>query len=267
MLHIFIVSLKQDVEKREAISRILNEFNLDFTFIDAIYGKELPDSYLESIRNKSAGKIVNRGFPATPGEIGCTLSHLKVYQEVIDRGLEWACILEDDAILDGRFKTFINDFESKDLSPLNLYLLGGQTPESKKHIIKSVRNIRDIGSQRFHKTLKSEKIIYRTCCYLINSNLAKKLISLGNDKLILADDWAYLVEKEIIRNIYLAEFVEHPVDLTDSHIQKEREAGASTNKASSRPVNLRRKISNVIRWRLRLLVLKAYKHIERKDKY
>lgn len=264
MLHIFIVSLKQDIEKREAISKILNDFNLDFTFIDAVYGKELPDSYLDSIRNKSAGKLVKRGFPATPGEIGCTLSHIKAYQEVIDRGLEWACILEDDAILDGRFKTFINDFESKDLNPLNLYLLGGQLLGSEKLIVKSHRNIKQIGEQKFFKTIRSEKYIYRTCCYLISTELAKTLILLSKNEFILADDWAYLVEKGLIKSIYLAEFVEHPVDLTDSHIQKEREAGEN-NKASKQPVKFKSRVFNAARWRLRVLALKAFRLIERKD--
>lgn len=266
MLHIFIVSLQQDVEKRAAISKILNEFNLDFTFIDAVYGKELSTDYLHSLRNNSSGKLVDRGFPATPGEIGCTLSHLKAYQEVLNRGLEWACILEDDAILDIRFKKFINDFDSKDLNPLNLYLLGGQTPNSKKYIIKSIKNVRKVGGQNFYKTIGSDHIIYRTCCYLISSNLAKNIISLGNDELILADDWGYLVEKGSIRSIYLSDFVEHPIDLTDSHIQKEREAAVSISETLNRPVKLGRKINNAIRWRLRFLALKAYRFIERKDR-
>ena len=269
MLHIFIVSLKQDIEKRETISKVLNDFNLDFTFIDAVYGKELPDNYLDTIRNKSAGSLVNRSFPATPGEIGCTLSHLKVYQEVINRGLEWACILEDDVILDGRFKKFVENFESEKLNPLNLYLLGGQIPTSKKLIIKSIKNIQLIGYQSFHKTIKSERIIYRTCCYLISSDLARNLILLGSREFILADDWAYLIRKGLIKNIYLSDFVDHPIDLTDSHIQKEREEGLSTTKEKmlSRTTAIRRRVNNSIRWRLRVLVLKAYRYIEREDKF
>lgn len=266
MLHIFIVSLQKDLVRRAAISKILNEFNLNFTFIDAVYGKELSTNYLDSLRNKSSGKIVDRGFPATPGEIGCTLSHLKAYQEVLDRGLEWACILEDDVILDDRFKRFINEFNSKYLDPTNLYLLGGQHPYSKKYIIKSIKNVKKIGSQNFYKTIGSKEVIYGTCCYLISSSLAKDLISLGDDELILADDWAYLVKKGIIRSIYLSDFVQHPIDLTNSHINKEREAGESTKKALNRPAKLRRRINNSIKWRLKLQVLKAYRFIERKDR-
>lgn len=265
MLPIFIVSLQQDVEKRAAISKILNEFNLDFTFIDAVYGKELSTDYLDSLRDNSSGKLVNRGFPASPGEIGCTLSHLKAYQQVVDQGLEWACILEDDAILDGRFKKFINEFNSKDLNPLNLYLLGGQIPGSEKVIVKSVKNIILIGGQKLYRTIKSEQFIYRTCCYLISLDLAKSLIYLSKNEFILADDWKYLIQKGLIKEIYLSDFIEHPVDLSDSHIQKEREAGVE-NKSVNKSVKLRSRIINSIRWRLRVLMLKSYRYIERKDK-
>lgn len=266
MLHIFIVSLQQDVEKRKAISKILNDFSLDFTFIDAVYGKDLPSDYLDSLRKKSSGKLANRGFSATPGEIGCTLSHIKVYEKVVDKGLEWACILEDDAILDNRFKKFINEFDSKDLNSNNLYLLGGQTPNSKKYIIKSARNIANIGAQKFHKTIKSEQIIYRTCCYLISSDLARNLISLGEKELLLADDWAYLIEKGIIKSIYLAEFVEHPLDLTDSNIQREREHAAIDTRMHREALTLKKRVKISLESRLRRIALHIYKYIEQKDK-
>lgn len=265
MLHIFIVSLKQDVEKRATISKVLNSFSLDYTFIDAVYGKELSIEYLDSLRNKSSGVLANRSYPATSGEIGCTLSHLKTYQEVIDRGLEWACILEDDVILDERFEMFIKQFQSNNLDIHNLYLLGGQTPSSKKYIIKSIKNIKNIGSQNFYKTIKSERIIFRTCCYLIRSNLAESLISLAADEFILADDWVHLVEKGLVRSIYLAEFVEHPVDLANSNIQIERDSASSKVKIENLPLSLKQRVILSGKFRLRQLALHLYKYIERKE--
>ncbi len=93
MIHIYIVSLKQDIKKRESISKTLKDFGLEFSFVDAIYGKELSENVLDSIRSKSVGTIVSRGFAAIPGEIGCTLSHIKAYQQLLSDQREWACIL------------------------------------------------------------------------------------------------------------------------------------------------------------------------------
>lgn len=263
MLHIFIVSLQQDVEKREIISKILNDFNLDFTFIDAVYGRELPNEYLDYLRKKSSGILVDRGFPATPGEIGCTLSHLKTYQEVIDRGLEWACILEDDAILDKRFKVFIKNFDGSNLSSQDLYILGGQNGLQENRIIKSTKCTKVIGYKSFQKTIKSEDVIYRTCCYLMSQSMAKNLINSANESFLLADDWSYLVKKKCIQAIYLSNFVDHPLDLTNSSLQKERE-GALLNK-SLKKKSLISRLPASIKWRLRPLTPIIYNLLEKKN--
>lgn len=268
MLHIFIVSLQQDVEKRETISKTLSDFNLDFTFIDAVYGRELPNEYLNYLINKSSGKLIDRGFPATPGEIGCTLSHLIAYQQILDNDLDWACILEDDAILDKRFKIFIEGFQDTGLNPKALYILGGQNGLYERQIIKSIKNTKVVGSQDFSKTIRSEQYILRTCCYLISLQLAKKIINLSETKFILADDWDYLVKNKVINRIYMSNFVDHPLDLSLSYIQKERDVAykdsISSYKNRKSPIFSRIKPS--IEWRLRLLFLNCYKHIEVKDK-
>lgn len=263
MLHIYIVSLKQDVEKREVISKILEGFNLNFIFIDAVYGKELSDDILNSIRVKSAGKLLIRQFPLTPGEIGCTLSHLKVYQNIVDNKLDWACILEDDVILDERFKTFISDFTDTGLDPESLYVLGGQNGLAEGQIIKSIKNIQTIGGQKFTKTIKSDAVIYRTCCYLMSSSLAEKIIKDSQKNFILADDFSHLVKKDIIKKIYLSDFVNHPLDLSGSYLQKERKL-ALANLNKEKP-SFSSRVIRALKWRIRALPLKAYRYVEKKD--
>ena len=267
MLHIFIVSLQQDVEKRETISKTLNDFNLDFTFIDAVYGRELPNEYLDYLRDKSSGKLIDRGFPATPGEIGCTLSHLKAYQEVIDRGLEWACILEDDAILDERFKVFIKNFDSSNLSARDLYLLGGQNGFSDLQVIKSKKNKISIGRQSFSKTIKSEQFIYRTCCYLISASLASSLLELSECKFLLADDWDYLVKVKFIEEIYLSNFIDHPLDLSVSNLEAERKIGREKvhHASGKKKLQFFQRLKTGISCRARLILLNSYRLIEKKD--
>ena len=169
MLPIYIISLKQDTEKRKVISSTLEDFGLEFRFIDAIHGKELSTDIVNSARSNSRGNILKRGFLPTPNEIGCTLSHLKAYKNILDNNLSWACILEDDAILDKKFKTFIEDFQETILDPMTLYLLGGQNGLDELNVVKIRKNHINIAGQKFTKTIKSEKYIYRTCCHLVSS--------------------------------------------------------------------------------------------------
>lgn len=260
MLHIYIVSLKQDVEKREVISNTLKELGLQFSFIDAIYGKELSEDVLNSIRAKSVGTVV----PATSGEIGCTLSHIKVYQKLLKDNKKWACILEDDVILDRRFKVFVDNFNNDTMDPKDLYLMGGQSHPVNKYIIKSNKNTKYIGEQIFHKTIRSQYLVQRTCCYLISSYMANELLLLSKENFIIADDWGYLTKNKYINRIYLSDFVDHPTDISMSSLQKDREEAVL--KQQLKRVSYIRKIKNTIKRHMRFKVLTAYKYIERKDK-
>lgn len=264
MLHIYVISLERDKEKRKAINETLQSFGLDFSFIDAVDGIMLSESQINSIREKSVGAVVSRAIPPTPGEIGCTLSHVKAYQQMLKENQEWACILEDDVILDERFKVFIDTFQSSAVLPEDLYLMGGQACSVSKRIIKSNRNIRCVGGQEFYKTIRSQYLVQGTCCYLVSSNMASRLISLSEKKFILADNWGYLSENKYINRIYLSNFVDHPIDLSTSSLQKEREE--ATLKNPSKKVSRLHKLKNILKQHIRHQVLTLYKYIEKKDK-
>ncbi len=270
MLKVYIVSLKKDTEKRRVISNTLNNYDIKFDFVDAIYGKELSDSTLDLYRVKSTGAIIERGFPATAGEIGCALSHLMVYQDMLDNNIKWACILEDDAILDERFKTFISKFKETNLNSKTLYLLGGQTCFNQKMIVKSFKNPINIGGQKFSKTIKSDHFIHGGCCYLLSSTLAESFIELSQQKFIVADDWRYLAKKNIIDKIYISNFVDHPLDFSTSNIHEERKMASNkvsdnTSKHNRFSLRVRRYIKWrlwLTKWQLRATILKAYRYVE-----
>ncbi|WP_201626033.1 glycosyltransferase family 25 protein [Psychrobacter immobilis] len=264
MLHIYVISLERDTEKRKVIKETLQGFNLNFSFINAIDGTTLPESQINFIRERSVGAVASRGFPATAGEIGCTLSHVKAYHQVLEDNQIWACILEDDVILDERFKVFINTFQSTNMNSKDLYLMGGQCCLWIKYIIKSNRNINYIGGAAFHKTIRSQYLVQRTCCYLISSAMAKKLLRLSQERFIVADDWGYLSENKYINRIYLADFVEHPTDLSASNLQKGREEATLTN--PSKKNGYMNKLQNTLKRHIRYQILTAYKYIERKDR-
>lgn len=220
-MKIYIISLERDVEKRSVISKKLDSLNLDYYFVDAILGKRLSKDYIDKL--ELAGKVIKRNYKPTPGEVGCTLSHIKAINIMIESGDDWCCILEDDAILDGRFKKFINEFYESDHAKSTLYILGGQEglfPE--KFISKSLLNTKLIGEQKFSKIVKSEKYVNRTCCYVISKEFARKYKKFSCSRFFLADDWDLLKNNHIFSDMYLSNFVCHPIDLSQSSIENER---------------------------------------------
>ena len=48
--------------------------------------------------NNLRDKRLNYGMPLNPGQIGCALSHIKIWEEAYEKGYENILIFEDDAI-------------------------------------------------------------------------------------------------------------------------------------------------------------------------
>ena len=104
-MQIFVINLKEDIERRQSITKCLKELHLDFEIFNAIKGKDIdrPNNPLVYdkdeclVKHNFLSKTVMRG-KLSDGELGCALSHLGVYQEIVKRNLPGAIILEDDFI-------------------------------------------------------------------------------------------------------------------------------------------------------------------------
>ena len=76
-------------------------------------GKKLPASVLESVDYDFYPKHYLSPKPLTLGEIGCAISHIKVYEHMVENNIESAIILEDDAIVSQHFKEIVEDTLNK----------------------------------------------------------------------------------------------------------------------------------------------------------
>ncbi|HBM2949262.1 TPA: glycosyltransferase family 25 protein [Klebsiella oxytoca] len=223
MIPVFVISMKNDFDRRKAISDKLKRYNIQFEFIDAVVGKDLPLSRIDSI--DLSGAVARKSRNVSLGEIGCTLSHIKAYEKIIDGNIPYCLILEDDAIFDHRLYNFVKLFsDSVYLKNENdLLVLGGQNGIDKnKFISRSIWSKLHIGEQTFYKTIKSEMYIFRTCCYVVTLDIARNLYAFSQKEFFIADEWAYFKHNGLINSIYLSDFVDHPLDLSNSHIEMER---------------------------------------------
>ena len=93
-MKIFIINLESARDKRQQMEQQLSRAGIDdYELIDAIYGKGLSaDDISKSVYDYPACAL-------TLGEIGCALSHLKVYSLMIEKNISSAIILEDDVII------------------------------------------------------------------------------------------------------------------------------------------------------------------------
>ena len=96
---VFLISLEKSTDRHQRLQSILD--GLDYDIFWGVNGSELDLNELEL-----SGKLDNNGRykqnkpPLSDGEVGCALSHLGVYQAILDRNLKNALVLEDDLIVD-----------------------------------------------------------------------------------------------------------------------------------------------------------------------
>lgn len=96
-MNIIVISLERAKERRERMISQLSDLDLDATIMDAIDNLNLS----EEEKNKKLHLIegYRYGESFKPGEIACTMSHIKALEIAKSNDWEYAIILEDDIIL------------------------------------------------------------------------------------------------------------------------------------------------------------------------
>lgn len=105
----FIVNLKDNVDRRNAIKNQLDKSNFNYQFIEAVKGADLTDEQIKSKVQDYPNCLL------TKGEIGCAISHINIYKKMIDEGIEYALVLEDDAVVPKNLEKTINEIIHKDI--------------------------------------------------------------------------------------------------------------------------------------------------------
>jgi glycosyl transferase family 25 len=106
---IFVISLKRSQERRESISKQLDELGFKFEFVDAVDGRNLNDVQLSKYSAKAS--MMASGRELSPAEIGCALSHLGIYHKIMDEGIERAIIFEDDSVIKEDFPAILANWK------------------------------------------------------------------------------------------------------------------------------------------------------------
>ncbi|HHQ4778737.1 TPA: glycosyltransferase family 25 protein [Aeromonas veronii] len=106
MIPIFVISLLRSHDRRLAIEKQMAHLGLSFTFWDAVDGKQLSDADLANVDINLAEQLC--GHSLSLGEVGCALSHIKLYEMMVSKKIEKAIILEDDIYLHMHFKNIID---------------------------------------------------------------------------------------------------------------------------------------------------------------
>ena len=92
-MKIFVINLEHRQDRRDNVEKLLN--GLDYSLVQAVNGENLDSHTVKRCRSYLQKSILKEG-QLREGEIGCSLSHLKTYKQIIDNELPGALIFEDD---------------------------------------------------------------------------------------------------------------------------------------------------------------------------
>lgn len=119
--NIWVINLDRSKDRLKNISDNFSKYGVHFKRFSAIDGKTLSKDKIESYTTPACRSIL-----CNYGVVGCAMSHIKMWEQLAkDVTTDYYVILEDDAFIDEKFPTIINDLEgimkSKDIDILNLH--------------------------------------------------------------------------------------------------------------------------------------------------
>lgn len=207
-MQIYVVTIED--EKSPRLSKFLNQNffeqgNLPITKVGIKGGELSAKEYFDKA-------VKGRLKALTPGELGCTLSHIKALELFLASEEDFALILEDDAILpDGFTIESLNTELSRLRLPSNvLFSFGGiQMKESRKvrGEIKEYtifdKAILEVVPDFYHR-------VNYTVSYLVDRPMAQTLLNY-HKPIRKADDWSYLFDFDPTSHILMSFIIDHPV--------------------------------------------------------
>jgi len=91
---LFVINLERSSDRRASIAAQLDELGIDFEIFPATDGARLSPSELAQYDEQYViGQIAR---PMSPSEVGCYLSHVRIWKKMVEEDIPWAVVLEDD---------------------------------------------------------------------------------------------------------------------------------------------------------------------------
>lgn len=209
---VFVISLKSDEARRQKLKERFKNYG-EFKLVEATDGRAMS---AKEYYGYALPSLEAYGRLLSPSEIGCSLSHMRAYEEFLKSDASFALILEDDVIGDesGVKKAFETAAKMDAGSAL---VCGAQDGLEGRFSAFGKKLDEDfwLVSKRSYGT------IYRAAAYVLDRRAAEKILQTHKKALCVADFWQILLLKNGLK-MYFSDIFAHPLDLSDSNIQAER---------------------------------------------
>lgn len=167
---VYVINIPERTERLNTFMENWKNTNIDINpiVIKAIVGKNIKNTDLYNILTPEAIIDLNQPkqkFPyqLTLGAVGCYLSHIKIWRQIVEKKERYAIICEDDITFRDNFKQNIEKKIKFIPDDADIILID--------HIVNKYKQP--------STNINGYELVsrfYRTSCYIINYNTAKKLL-------------------------------------------------------------------------------------------
>lgn len=108
---IFVINLKDSADRFSYVKSQFDKLGLEIERIEGVDADSLTqDNIKEVYSSEKNRKTYVR--PLHKGQIACYMAHIKAWKTIIDQDLDYAFILEDDAMISDKFSEALSFFDS-----------------------------------------------------------------------------------------------------------------------------------------------------------
>lgn len=177
----YVISLTTATDRREHITNEFGKQGIEFEFFDAVNY-----SQIDEVCDKFGVENLKYTENLAKGEKGCFLSHVSLWQKMLDEYIEWLAIFEDDVHLGEDAHLFLNhvDWLNSEIGLLKI-----------EHFYPKL-NLGHTASSHHHRDIQS---LYSanlgTAGYIIHQNMAQQLLDLlkkiNPDDIVAVDQFMF----------------------------------------------------------------------------
>lgn len=163
---IYMINLKRRPERRARMEKIFSILGVDVTYWEATDGRNLPSDYQYHVLPGYLDPFHKR--PIKAGEIGCFLSHYRVWRDVLRHGLQRVIVFEDDLRFsyDGleRIREVLEDLDASKMDWDLIYLGRKKQGDQDEVWVSNHRHLSTVGYS------------YWTLGYILSAEGARRLL-------------------------------------------------------------------------------------------
>lgn len=196
----YVINLKSSEQRLAAVSEKFGDAGLNFSRIEAVYGKDF-----DLLRLKEEGIYKpsrHQKLWLTPPEIGCYMSHRKLWEQFLRDDALYAVVLEDDVKFDKNIHQQVKSLVASAPANWSVIYLGCHA-SLKTDFFKPCRPENNPAVKNASMVELSHECVAGTWAYVVNRATARKLLT---NSLPIEAPIDYAIKNQFLRDQKFGEF-------------------------------------------------------------